>query len=204
MDFEFNQLTLLSLFALIISLRYLVSVSRGVRPVLILSKQKIPAERFIESLPVAAVGLTAALILRKIFTPHIGAFLAAGFNMPTAIQQIGFLIALLSFALLIAGYWSLGNNWRVGTGEEAQKELVQTGIYSFTRNPVYLFFNLYLFGFFLLNGDYLILVLNAIVVLSLHRVILEEEKLLHERFGGIYQNYTESTPRYFFTFNILN
>jgi protein-S-isoprenylcysteine O-methyltransferase Ste14 len=197
MNTNYLQLLLLTIFALVISVRYAISLIRGVRPVLILKKEKSLTQRFTEAVPVAAVALTALLVLRKIFTPQIGSALAVGLKTSLALQVFGFSIALLSFILLIGGYWALGNNWRVGTGDEETKELVTDGFFSYTRNPVYMFFNLFMLGKFLINGDIVILILLIIVMVSLHLLILQEEKLLSRNFGHIYDHYMSSTPRYF-------
>jgi protein-S-isoprenylcysteine O-methyltransferase Ste14 len=197
MNSDYLQLLLLTIFALVITVRYIVSLISGVRPVLILRREKSLATRAIEAVPVAVVTLTALLILRKIFTPHIGSAFAIGFQTTAVLTLIGFSVSFLSFILLIGGYWSLGNNWRVGTGDEESKELVTGGIFSYTRNPVYMFFNLFIFGIFLINGDYVILILLGFVMVSLHLLILEEEKLLKKRFGQQYDCYRQSTSRYF-------
>lgn len=197
MNIDYLQLLLLTVFALVITARYTVSLKRGVRPVLILKRDKSLKVRVIETIPVVMVALTALLVLRKIFTPQIGSALAAGFQIPIVLQLSGFVLAFLSFILLIGGYWSLGNNWRVGTGDEEVKELITGGVFAYTRNPVYLFFNLFLLGKFLINGDYVILIIFFCVMVSLHLVILEEEKLLQRRFGQQFNHYKQSTPRYF-------
>lgn len=201
MNSDYYQLTLLTMFAAVITIRYVTSLIKGVRPVLIFSRKKSFFERLAEFVPVASVGLSALLILRKVFTPHIGSLLSTGFSMPLVFQYLGITLASLSFIFLISGYWSLGNNWRVGTGDEEKKELITSGIFTFSRNPVYLFFNLFIGGLFLINGDYLLLVLSVAVLTSLHQLILIEERLLHKRFGTAYQEYTANTPRYIYNNN---
>ncbi len=196
MNNDSMQLTLLTLFALVLTVRYMASLTKGIKPVLLLRREKRLREKAIEAVPVAAVMMTALLILRNIFTPHIGAFLAAGFIPPLLIQRFGFLLSFSSFILLITAYWSLGSNWRVGTGDEEVKELVTGGVFAYTRNPVYLFFNMFLGGIFLINGHLLMLAFLALVSGSLHLLILEEEKLLERRFGSVYEDYRKTTPRY--------
>lgn len=191
------QLGLLAVFTGLITVRYIISLRKGIRPFLIFKKEKKFTEKIIEILPVAAVTLVILLILRKIFTPEIFSFLSAGFEMPFFLQLAGFIISFFSFPLLIAGYWALGSNWRVGTGSEEISELVTGGIFARTRNPVYLFFNLFLAGLFLINGDFSILILLMLIIASLHRIILEEEKLLLKTFGSVYESYKRSAPRYF-------
>lgn len=197
MNFKYGQLILLAIFAFIITTRYFISLRKGLKPFLIFKKEKKFKEKIIEALPVVGVTLVALLILRKIFTPHISPFLSFGFDSPPSLQLAGFIISFFSFIFLVTGYWSLGNNWRVGTGEGEIKELITGGIFAQTRNPVYLFFNLFLSGLFLINGDFFILILSVAVMISLHFVILEEERLLLKNFGSAYRNYKRLTPRYF-------
>jgi protein-S-isoprenylcysteine O-methyltransferase Ste14 len=194
---KYLQLSLLTLFTLVLTIRYIVSLAKGQRPVLLLKKDKTAKERLVLAIPVTSVAVTALLILRQTFTPHIGTFLAAGFRLPVWLQWTGFVISGLSFVLLISAYWSLGNNWRVGTGDEHVEKLVNTGVFHYTRNPVYLFFNLYLTGLFLLNGHFIMLALLFLVMVTLHLLIAEEEAFLERRFGIIYQQYKKKTPRYF-------
>jgi protein-S-isoprenylcysteine O-methyltransferase Ste14 len=196
MNSEYLQLTSLSIFTLILLARYAASLARGLRPVLLLKKEKSLKARAVEALPVAAVGLNALLILRKVFTPHIAPLLAGGFTPPPSLQFLGFALSFLSFFVLVPAYWALGDNWRVGTGDEAVRELVTGGVFAYTRNPVYLFFHLFLGGKFLINGDIIMLVLLGIVTAGLHRVTLEEERLLEARFGGPYREYRQAVPRY--------
>ena len=194
---SYMQLLLLTLFALTILIRYLLSLCQGVRPILLLKEGKARRERILEMIPVFAVTLIILLILRKIFTPNSGPELAYGLSMPLLVQWLGFLMALGSFSFLFAGYWFLGKNWRVGTGDESQEELITGGIYKLTRNPVYLFFNLFNGGLFLLNGDFLIFFLMITIVFSLHFMIINEEKMLYAQFGQQYVRYINKTPRYF-------
>ena len=196
MNYNSDQLVLLGIFALITGCRYLISIIRGVHPVLILRNSKGTVERTVESLPVAGVGLGSLLVLRNIFTPDICSFLAYGLTMPAPLQRAGFLLALFSFSLLVSGYWALGNSWRIGIGDEERSDLITTGIFAYTRNPVYLFFFSFLAGLFLINGDYTLLFLYIVVSASLHLQVLREEKVLRRQFGEIYERYASQTPRY--------
>lgn len=197
MFFDYAQLLLLSLFALIITVRYLVSVTGGVKPVLIFRRGKSVLERLAEMAPVAGIGLLAMLVLRNVVTPHTASFLGCGFTMPLFLQGTGFILALLSFVFLVGGYRALGTNWRVGTGDAENGELVTKSIFAYTRNPVYLFFNGFAAGIFLINGDYLMLALFVFVAAGLHLLILQEERTLRRKFGSAYAVYAAKVPRYF-------
>jgi hypothetical protein len=65
MNKYYLQLVVLTIFARIISVRYAFSVIKGVRPVLILKKEKVFFQRLVEAVPVMAVTLTTLLILQE-------------------------------------------------------------------------------------------------------------------------------------------
>lgn len=202
MSSEQLQLVLVTLFALILTVRYLYSLAGGIRPVRIFNRKKSSFLRALEIFPVAGVGTNIFLVLRKSITPELYSILASGFELPLLLRQAGHLVAFFSLFILAAAYHALGDNWRVGLGDD-KGELVTGGIFSRTRNPVYLFFNLFTFGLFLANGDYLMLICFLIVAVSLHLLITYEERELLQRFGFEYQSYTSRVPRYLCSFKTV-
>ena len=72
-------------------------------------------------------------------------------------------------------------------------ELIQTGIYSKIRNPIYIGFSLTGIGWAMLTRESLLIALAVIaVVSSIKRAKLEERKLL-KKFGKTYLNYQKNT-----------
>ncbi len=197
MTTEYMQLILLSLFAAVTGLKYLVSVIRGIRPVVILKGNKKLSEKALEFLPVAGTGLAILLVLRNIFTPQICPFLSKGFTIPLIVEVAGYFVAFLSLTLLIAGYHALGSSWKVGTDEESKERFVTDGIFAYTRNPVYIFFSVFSASLFLINGDYSLLILFVLITVSLHLQVLREERILSKQYGAVYKEYLARVPRYF-------
>ncbi|MBN1877227.1 MAG: isoprenylcysteine carboxylmethyltransferase family protein [Anaerolineae bacterium] len=103
------------------------------------------------------------------------------------IGQIVFTLALIAFS----------DSWRVGIGQQMPGTLVTTGIFAITRNPIFVFVDLYFVGTFLINGTAIFLIFAVLIVIGLHYQILQEEKLLFLTYGIIYQNYYRRTGRYF-------
>jgi len=75
--------------------------------------------------------------------------------------------------------------------------MVKDGAYSISRNPIYLFYDLYFFGTFLISGTAVFLILTICLFITLHYLILEEERVLAIRHGQDYQEYRSRTGRYF-------
>lgn len=109
--------------------------------------------------------------------------------MGAAAIVFGFVVAILA---LIA----LGDSWRLGLDERQPGQLVTHSIYAVSRNPIYLFFDLYFTGTFLINGTAIFLVFALLTIANLHYQILQEEAFLARVHGAAYDTYCTSTTRY--------
>jgi protein-S-isoprenylcysteine O-methyltransferase Ste14 len=98
--------------------------------------------------------------------------------------------------LNLLAHIQLGDNWRLGIGQDVDGHLVTTGVYARSRHPIYLFFNLYLAGTLLVEGRPLLLPFWLAVGLVLHLEALREECLLEARFGDAWCRYRGRVRRY--------
>lgn len=105
-----------------------------------------------------------------------------------------------SFVGLILFAWSLvsfGNSWRVGIDHDQPGQLVTEGAFSWSRNPIYVFLDLYFLGAFLINGTLVFLAFAIVMVAGVHYHILEEEDFLSAHYGEQYRVYRSRVGRYF-------
>lgn len=100
--------------------------------------------------------------------------------------QIIFLLALLAF----------GDSWRVGIDKQAPGTLITGGVFAVSRNPIFLFVDLYFIGTFLINGTASFLIFAVLAVAGLHYQIVQEEKFLSSNYGRVYRAYQARTGRY--------
>ena len=114
----------------------------------------------------------------------------------TAAKLLGVVMIVCAFVIFVLALRALGNSWRLGIDENHPGRLVTTGIYAYSRNPIYLFFDLYFLGTFLINGNLFFLVMTVLVALNLHYQILQEERFLARAHGAAYEAYCARTPRY--------
>jgi protein-S-isoprenylcysteine O-methyltransferase Ste14 len=111
-------------------------------------------------------------------------------------KGIGAVLVVLSFVLFVWALISFGDSWRVGIDTEKPGGLVKRGAFAISRNPIFVFMDLYFIGTFLLNGSVVFLLFAVLVVGGLHYQILEEEKFLRGTYGAAYEAYCAETRRY--------
>jgi protein-S-isoprenylcysteine O-methyltransferase Ste14 len=90
---------------------------------------------------------------------------------------------------------------RLGLGTpvpvEPPTQLVATGLYSYSRNPIYVADVEILLGIFLVRGDVLLLLYVVLFAGAIHAwIVRREEPELRDRFGEEYVEYTQRVPRW--------
>jgi protein-S-isoprenylcysteine O-methyltransferase Ste14 len=76
-----------------------------------------------------------------------------------------------------------------------QTKLITDGPFSYTRNPIYVCMILLFIGFSIALRSFSIL-LVPLVVYTIYKTILIEEKLLLKKFGKEYETYMAKVPRF--------
>lgn len=115
-------------------------------------------------------------------------------TLPT--RALGAILILAGLGLFVWALVSFGNSWRIGIDNQTAGALVTTGLFAFSRNPIFLFIDLYFVGTFLINGSLVFLGFALLVVPGLHYQILQEEEFLASRYGQAYRDYCTRTGRY--------
>ncbi len=81
---------------------------------------------------------------------------------------------------------------------EAPTELITTGPYAISRNPMYVAWSLIYIGtIFFVDTKWLMLLFSFVLAYTHYRVILREEGGLEELFGNEYREYCKQVRRYF-------
>ena len=132
------------------------------------------------------------------WTTHLfgGIFTSVLLNSLAA-KSIGVVLITCGFALFVSALVAFGQSWRVGIDIRTPGELVTHGIFTYSRNPIFLFIDLYFLGTFLINGTLFFLLAALIVIVGIHYQILQEERFLLQYYGNSYQEYCYAAGRYF-------
>ena len=91
---------------------------------------------------------------------------------------------------------TLKNSWRIGIDTDTKTELITSGLFAFSRNPIFFGMILSLVGLFLTTPNALtVLFLTLGYVLIQIQIRLEEEFLTKEH-GQDYMNYKQKVRRF--------
>jgi protein-S-isoprenylcysteine O-methyltransferase Ste14 len=113
-----------------------------------------------------------------------------------AVKIVGLALVSIGLITFIMAFLSFGNSWRIGIDRKKPGTLVTKGIFSVTRNPIYLAFHLLSFGMFLMNGTWFLLIFALLAAIACHFQILREEEFLKRRHGQEFAEYCSRTARY--------
>jgi protein-S-isoprenylcysteine O-methyltransferase Ste14 len=166
----------------------------------VIGKGKVGLEAVIEILLVMCLLFWSWEVLRQsisIGTSILPEFIYENLHFSVFVGLSGIVLALAGFMLFISALVSLGDCWRIGIDREKPGDLVTGGVFRFSRNPVFLFIDLYFLGTFLVYPNLFFGASFVIVASLIHYQIIQEEKHLSGIHGEKYANYMEKAPRYF-------
>jgi protein-S-isoprenylcysteine O-methyltransferase Ste14 len=112
-------------------------------------------------------------------------------------QIAGVALVTAGGAIFILALVSFGASWRIGIDAKTPGGLVTTGMFALSRNPIFVFLDLYAFGTFLINGTLGFLIFALVLAAGIHYQILQEEGFLRRTYGTSYHYYCRRTARYF-------
>lgn len=131
---------------------------------------------------------------------------ANAFNFPTVSRQqffhseiiswVGVFFCLAGLLMLLWSLVSFGQSFRVGIDTENPDKLITSGVFAFSRNPIYVAFALILLGQFLIFPNWILLVYLGAGIWLFHRQVLREEDYLKMHYGKEYLEYSNRVRRY--------
>lgn len=109
---------------------------------------------------------------------------------------IGVIVCIIGILLFIYALISFGKSFRVGLDEDHPGELVTTGAFSISRNPIYTAFELVLAGIFLIIPNWIVMIYVFAGIWLFNRQILLEEQSLKGIYGEKYMEYCKKVRRF--------
>lgn len=108
---------------------------------------------------------------------------------------LSYLLLFIGLILVILSAIYLGKSTRLGLPAE-NTVFKKNGIYHFSRNPMYLGFNMITLSSIAHNLNIVIFLMGFYSIYIYHLIILGEEKYLLKRYGKEYEDYKIKVRRY--------
>ena len=131
---------------------------------------------------------------------------AAAFNWPTVSAQeffqsdtvawVGVLFCLVGLLLMLWSLISFRQSFRIGIDTDRPDSLITSGVFAFSRNPIYVAFAIILIGQFLIFSNWICLIYIGAATWLFHRQVLREEEYLSRHYGQAYAAYCNRVRRY--------
>ncbi|MFZ0272752.1 MAG: isoprenylcysteine carboxylmethyltransferase family protein [Acidobacteriaceae bacterium] len=109
---------------------------------------------------------------------------------------IGVTLSAAGLSLFLASLVSFGRSFRVGIDTEHPDKLITSGVFAFSRNPIYVAFGFVLVGQFLIFPNWILLAYTAAGFWLFHRQVLREEAFMQKHYGAEYAKYCTRVRRY--------
>lgn len=114
-----------------------------------------------------------------------------------AVPWLGLLVALVGFVGTVGSQHAMGPSWRIGVEATERTDLVQSGVFGWSRNPVFLTMVLTLAGLTLVIPNVVQLAALACLVIAVKiQVQWVEEPYLLRTHGAAYARYASRVGRF--------
>lgn len=129
----------------------------------------------------------------------LGEFVFPKYPLIYLINLLGVILFIVSIIIFFLGFNIFKSYKENPVPTSTSRKLIKTGIFAYTRNPIYLSFIMFHFSMFMVfeNVMYLLTAFGLAIWIHHYIIRLEEEYLL-KNFSKEYENYMTSVSRWIF------
>ncbi|MCB0519868.1 MAG: isoprenylcysteine carboxylmethyltransferase family protein [Lewinellaceae bacterium] len=113
------------------------------------------------------------------------------------VKWVGLILLHLSLLMIIIAQYQMNRSWRVGFDEKQKTELITTGAFRFSRNPIFLGMLMTMAGLFLVLPNALTFAVMLLAYVVLQVQVRLEEVYLRQAHGEDYLEYGRRVGRWF-------
>ena len=129
----------------------------------------------------------------------IGEFFLPKYPIAYAVKLVGIICFLVSIAIFFAGFNIFKTYDENPVPTSATNKIIKTGIFAYTRNPIYFAFVLFHLGMFMLFENVMYFLSSIFLSIWIHNYVIKlEERFLLEKFPKEFPRYMEAVKRWIF------
>jgi protein-S-isoprenylcysteine O-methyltransferase Ste14 len=141
--------------------------------------------------------LTVTATIVHAFVPDWSKFLLPFWYLETdSLRWLGWLLLHGSLVWIVVAQWHMKKSWRIGIDEKNRTELVTSGLFRYSRNPVFLGMLTTMAGLFLVLPNALTLLAQVVTWTVLQLQVRLEEEFLQKTHGEDYLRYCRKVRRW--------
>jgi protein-S-isoprenylcysteine O-methyltransferase Ste14 len=114
----------------------------------------------------------------------------------SVISWVGVVLCLAGTLISILALISIRGSFRIGIDTETAQKLQINGIFSLSRNPIYVSYAVMLTGQLLVFPNWIMVICFIATLWLFHRQVLREEVFLKKYYGGEFLQYCKRVRRY--------
>ncbi|APZ47667.1 hypothetical protein BW723_15820 [Polaribacter reichenbachii] len=114
----------------------------------------------------------------------------------STLHKIGWALLFLSLIVVWISQSQMANSWRIGIDENNKTKLVTNGMFSISRNPIFLGIMIANIGLFLAIPNAFTLLIISLSTISINTQIRLEEEFLKREFENDYLEYAKKVRRW--------
>ncbi|MCI5057832.1 MAG: isoprenylcysteine carboxylmethyltransferase family protein, partial [Flavobacteriales bacterium] len=112
------------------------------------------------------------------------------------LQHLGFGLGLASFIWIIVAQNQMASSWRIGINYNEKTDLMKTGLFRISRNPIFLGVLISYIGTFLIIPNALSFGIMLVTYVTLQIQVRLEEDYLKNKHGNTYSEYKQKVRRW--------
>lgn len=168
----------------------------GVNPYVVRGDLDRPID-FVGVLYRVPAALLVFVTLAFAFSPRVYEFATPVVWLESAATQIAGLVVMTAGIVWTAlAQFHMGNAWRIGIDAENKTELIERGLFSISRNPIFLGNRVTLLGFFLAMPNAVTLVAAVMADVLIQVQVRLEEEFLTGAHGDRYREFCGRVRRW--------
>lgn len=112
------------------------------------------------------------------------------------LEKIGWVLLIASLIMVSIAQYQMANSWRIGIDENNKTNLVTHGLFSISRNPIFLGIMIANMGVFMVLPNAFTLLIVSLSTISINTQIRLEEGFLKNELGEEYKSYQNKVRRW--------
>ena len=134
-----------------------------------------------------------------VFSYIVGEFIFPKYPLIYVINLIGILCLIISIIFFLSGFNIFKSYEENPVPTSISLKLIKTGIFAYTRNPIYLSFVFFHFSMFLIFENVMYFLTSIILVIWINNYVIKaEEEYLLKKFSDEYKRYKDAVSRWIF------